>query len=154
MVNIMRKFAFILLILIPVTIAYANPTAQHPTSFAATIVVVIAALCLEIFITIGVLFFSGIAPVPAFFALFLGNICCYLVVLCPLVFYFKLHVVLVEIAVVSVEAAFIKLISLIAIFQSDTFERLKWRYAFLAAVLGNAASYYIGTIMAATGGLS
>lgn len=34
-----------------------------------------------------------------------------------------------------------------ALLQADTFTELKWRDAFLAAMLGNAGSYYIGTSM-------
>ena len=145
----MKRYTAIPLILILVTTAQANPCIhQSPASIAATIVVVIAALCLEIFITTGVLIFSGLALAPTFIALTIGNIISYLGVLSPLAYYFELHIVFVELVVVSVEAAFIKLISLFPVFQLDRFTDLKWRYAFLAAILGNASSYYIGTLMA------
>ena len=45
----MRRFALVLLILFPTSVAYANPFISSPTSFTATIVVVIAGLLLEIF---------------------------------------------------------------------------------------------------------
>ena len=114
---------------------------------AATIVVIIAALGLEVFITMGVLVFSGMALAPTLLALTLGNIGCYLGVLGPLFYHFELPIVLVEVAVVTVEAIFIKSLSLIGAFQLDRFDGLSWRRAFLAAALGNASSYYIGTLM-------
>lgn len=141
-----RRAAIVLLVLVPVGTAYGNPCVD-PVSEAATIVVVIAALGLEVFITMGVLGFSGMALAPTLLALTLGNIGCYLGVLGPLFYHFELPIILVEAAVVTVEAAFIKLISLVGAFQLDRFDGLRWRSAFLAALLGNASSYYIGTLM-------
>ena len=146
----MKRFALVLFILVTATIACANPCIQSPTSIVAAIVVVIAALFLEIFITTGVLLFSGMALAPTFLALIIGNTGSYVGVLSPLFYYFEAHIVLVELAVVSVEAAFIKLICLFAAFQLDSFDGLKWRYAFLSAILGNASSYYIGTLIGAS----
>ena len=142
----MRRVILILLILVPATAAYANPCIS-PTSIAATVVVVIAALCLEVFITSGILLFCGMAAVPTFFALLLGNVASYLGVLTPLAYHFETHVVLVEVAVVAVETIFIKLVSLVPLLQQDNFTGLKWRSALLAVMLGNASSYYIGTLM-------
>ncbi len=141
-----RRPVLILLIVLPAAVAQANPRID-PTSVAATFVVVLAAFFLEILITSGVLLFAGMAAVPTFAALVLGNVGSYFGVLGPLAFHFELHIVLVELAVVAAETAFIKLISLLALFQQDRFIGLKWRYAFLAALLGNASSYYIGTLM-------
>jgi hypothetical protein len=142
-----KRITFVLLVLVPVGVAYGNPCIVNPTSMAATIVVIIAALCLEIFITMGVLTFSGMALGPTFVALALRNIGSYLGVLGPLFYHFELPLVVVEVAVVAAEAVFIKLISLIGAFQLDRFDGLRWRSAFLAAILGNASSYYIGTLM-------
>jgi len=142
----MKIAVFILLILIPTTVAYANPSVS-PTAEAATVVVVIAALCLEIFLTMGVLIFSGLALGPTFLALVFGNIASYLGVLGPLAYHYELHLAFVEIAVVAAETLFIKLIALLGVFQQDTFTELRWRTAFIAAILGNASSYYIGTLM-------
>ena len=143
----MKRIVFILLVLVPAGVAYGNPCIVNPTSMAATIVVVIAALCLEIFITMGVLIFPGMALGPTFIALALGNVGSYLGVLSPLLYYFELPLVVVEVAVVTTEAVFIKLISSVGTFQLDRFDGLNWRRAFLAAALGNASSYYIGTLM-------
>lgn len=142
----MKRTIFILFVLVPAGVAYGNPCID-PASEAATIVVIIAALGLEVFITMGVLVFSGMALAPTLLALTLGNIGCYLGVLGPLFYHFELPIVLVEVAVVTVEAVFIKLISLVGTFQLDRFDGLRWRSAFLAATLGNASSHYIGTLM-------
>lgn len=80
-------------------------------------------------------------------ALIVGNIASYLGVRGPLVYYYQVHVGVAEAAVIAVETVFIKLVSLLAVFQADTFTELKWRYALLAAILGNASSYYIGTLI-------
>jgi hypothetical protein len=50
------------------------------------------------------------------------------------------------------ETCLIKLLSLFGPFQQDTFIGLKWRYALLAALAGNACSYYVGTLLAASSG--
>ena len=141
-----KRIVYMLLVLVPVGVAYGNPCVD-PASEAATMVVIVAALGLEVFITMGVLVFSGMALAPTLLALTLGNIGCYLGVLGPLFYHFELPLVLVEVVVVVVEAVFIKLISLIGTFQLERFDGLRWRSAFLAAILGNASSYYIGTLM-------
>ena len=50
------------------------------------------------------------------------------------------------------ETCLIKLLSLFGPFQQDTFIGLKWRYALLATLAGNACSYYVGTLLAASSG--
>ena len=142
-----RRIVIVLLVLLPAEATYGNPCIEPPTSIAATMVVVIAALGLEVFITMGVLVFSGMALARTLLALTLGNIGCYLGVLGPLFYHFELPILLVETAVVTVEAAFIKLISLGGVFQLGRFDGLRWRSALLATTLGNASSYYIGTLM-------
>lgn len=144
----MKKLLIIFVLLVHVTLANANPIVESPTTTAATIVCVIAGLLLEIFLTTGVLLFSGIALAPTFFVLIFGNIASYCLVLGPLAYIFNLHVIFVEIAVISVEATFIKLICHFSFFQQESFIDLKWRFAFLAAILGNASSYYVGTLIA------
>jgi hypothetical protein len=99
----MRKAAFFMLILVPATAAYANPCIESPTSIAAGIVVVLAALCLEAFIMSGVLLFSGMAAVPTFVALAVGNVGSYLGILLPLAYYFEVHIVVLEVVVIAVE---------------------------------------------------
>ena len=84
---------------------------------------------------------------PTFLVLVLGNIGSYLGVFSPLAYYFEVHIALVEVAVIAMEAAFIKLTSVLAVFQQDTFIGLEWRYALLTATSGNVSSYDIGTLL-------
>jgi hypothetical protein len=128
---------------------YANPVGIHPTHAAALVVVIIASLLLEVFVTTGVLLFLGISAVPAFFVLVIGNAVSYMGVLLPLYSEVK-SVLFVEIVIVLVEAGFIKLFSCFQWFQGASFAGLKWRYAFLAAIAGNACSYYFGTLIASS----
>ena len=144
----MKKFLFIFLLLTFASAAYANPIIVSPIPMGATIVCVIAALLLEAFLTTGALFFSGVAIGPTFLALIFSNVASYAGVLAPLAYYFEVHTLFVELAVICVETAFIKFVCRFGVFQQDTFNGLKWRYALLAAFVGNASSYYIGTLMA------
>jgi hypothetical protein len=135
------------LVLISAGTVQANPLGgPDPTKLVASIVVVSAALLLEVFVTTGVLLFCGMAVVPMFFALVLGNIVSYLGVALPL-YALVQRVWPVEIVIVAAEAVLIKLLSSFNLFQGDTFDGLKWRWALLAALAGNACSYYVGTLL-------
>jgi hypothetical protein len=141
--------AGLILVLVSAGTARANPLGVDPTQLAAGIVVVIAALLLEVFVTTGILLSCGIAIVPMFFALVLGNIVSYVGVALPL--YGRIeNLGLVETVIVAAETGFIKLLSLFGLFQGDTFDGLKWRSALFAALAGNACSYYVGTLIASS----
>lgn len=131
--------------------ALANPCGPHPTEFVAWTVVVLAAMALEVFVTTGFLLFSGLAPIPTAGVLVIVNAGSYLGIALPLYEAAK-SVWLVEVVVVLAETAIIKLLSLFGPFQQDTFTGLKWRYALLAALAGNACSYYVGTLLAGSSG--
>ena len=139
----------LVIVLVLASNACANPCGPHPTKLAAWIIVVGASLFLEVFVTTGFLFFSDIAVVPMFLALVLGNAISYLGILLPLYETTKL-VWLVEMVVVVAETLLIKGLSHIGLFQGDTFDGLRWRVAFLAAVAGNASSYYVATLLASS----
>ncbi len=141
----------ILVVLACTTVAPANPCGAAPTELAGWVVVVGASLLLEVFITTGFLLFSGIAVVPMFFALVLGNTVSYVGILLPLYEATK-TVWLVEVVIVAAEAALVKGLSHLPLFQGDTFDGLKWRSAFLSVLAGNACSYYIGTLLASSQG--
>ncbi len=144
--NRVSKLPALLIVLAIAGTAYANPCGPHPTELAAWIIVAGASLLLEVFITTGFLLFSGVAVVPMFFALVLGNVVSYIGILLPLYEATKI-VWLVEVVIVAVEAALVKGLSHIGLFQGDTFDGLKWRTAFLSVLAGNACSYYVGTVM-------
>ena len=74
----------LLLVLVCQTTAQANPCIEHPTRIAAWIVVVLAALALEVFVTTGFLLFAGLAVVPTAIALTLINAASYLGIVLPL----------------------------------------------------------------------
>jgi len=131
--------------------AHANPCGPHPTAVAAWIIVVLAAMVVEVCITTGVLLFSGLAVAPTALVLFPANLVSYAGIVLPLYSIAK-SVWLVEAVVLLAETGLIKLLSLFEPFQQDTFDGLKWRSALLAALAGNACSYYIGTLLAASPG--
>jgi hypothetical protein len=131
--------------------ARANPCGAHPGEIAAWIGVVVIAMALEVFVTTALLLFSGLSVVQMGFALFLINTASYLGIALPLYELAK-SIWLVEIVVILAETALIKLLSLFGPFQQDTFTGLRWRYALLAALAGNACSYYVGTLLAGASG--
>jgi hypothetical protein len=137
----------LLLVLVSAGTVRANPLGVNPTGMAAGVVVISAALLLEVFVTSGVLLFCGIAVVPMFCALVFGNIVSYLGIALPL-YALVQRVWPVEMTIVAAEAVLIKLLSSFNLFQGDTFDGLKWRWALLAALAGNACSYYVGTLLA------
>jgi len=147
--HVVRILFALLIVLAFAATAQANPIVSNPSEIAAYIVVVLAALFLEVLITAGFLLFSGIAVVPMGIALFLGNTVSYAGIVLP-VFAVAQSVWLVEVLVVLAETALIKLLSLFELFQQDTFYSLKWRHALLAALAGNACSYYVGTLLSAS----
>ncbi len=147
--NCARMLAPSVLVLALATTAQANPCITNPTQIAATVVVVIAALLLEVFVTTGLLLFWGIAVVPTFAALLVGNAVSYLGIVLP-VFTAAKCVWLVEVAVVAAETGFVKLLSRFDVFQGGAFEGLKWRSALLCVLVGNACSYYVGTLLASS----
>lgn len=147
-----RILPALLAVLALAPIAQANPCGPHPTKLAAWIIVVLAAMALEVFITTGFLLFSGLAVMPTAFVLFLGNTISYVGIVLPLYELAK-SIWLVEVVVLAAETGLIKLLSLFGPFQQDTFAGLKWRYALLAALAGNACSYYVGTLLAASSGV-
>ncbi|MEN6333145.1 MAG: hypothetical protein ABFE01_02730 [Phycisphaerales bacterium] len=126
--------------------AHANPCGPHPTGMVAWIVVVLAAMVVEVCITTGVLLFSGLAVAPTALVLFPANLVSYAGIVLPLYSIAK-SVWLAEVVVLAAETGLIKLLSLFEPFQHDTFDGLKWRSALLAALAGNACSYYVGTLL-------
>ena len=135
-----------LVVLISAGPVYANPLGPDPANLAAWIVVVIASLLLEVFVTTGFLFIAGIAVAPMFFALVIGNMISYVGI--AVLLYEAVKIAwLVEAVIVAAEASFIKLLRSFEFFQGDSFDGLKWRVAFLSALVGNACSYYVGTVL-------
>ncbi|HSV99048.1 MAG TPA: hypothetical protein VLI39_02680 [Sedimentisphaerales bacterium] len=145
--NSIRILPALAVVLVCTASAYANPCGPHPTEMAAWIIVVLAAMALEVLITTGFLLFSGLAVVPTALVLFLVNAVSYVGIVLPL-YEVARSIWLVEVVVLVAETGLIKLLSLFGPFQQDAFGGLKWRHALLAALAGNACSYYVGTLLA------
>ena len=145
----MRKWIVLFLLFFPATVAFANPVIVFdPISAFAYVMVLGSTLGLEVCITTILLLFFHMSPVPVFFALLIGNLAVYFGVFTVLLDAVP-SLLIAEVVIVTIEGAFIKLISFFDRFQLETFTRLKWRYAFISAVVGNVVSYYAGTIISA-----
>lgn len=134
------------------SIAQANPI-PSPDRVAKTVVgtvilvgVVAGLLFVESCLTAMLLLFAGLTGLRMLGALVVINVISYVLVLLPLL-HGGVWIYLAELAVVLVEAALIKLASAFEVFQADSFVRLKWRYALLVSLLGNAFSYLAGRMV-------
>ena len=105
-----------------------------------------SALWLEVSITTIILLFFNLSPVPVFVALLIGNLGVYFGLFGPLLDE-TTNLLMLEMMIVVIEGTFIKFISLIEAFQLETFTKLKWKYAFLSAAIGNVVSYYVGVVV-------
>ena len=141
----MKKWAIIFVLLFSAS-AFANPVFFDPVTDIRLVIVLVSTLGLEVFITTIILLFCHMALVPSLIALFLGNITMYFVIFLP-IFSVTENLLLAEVVIVAAEGTFIKIISLFDTFQLEDFKKLKWRTAFISALVGNALSYYVGTVL-------
>jgi hypothetical protein len=142
----MKKWIVFLILLYPAAAAFANPTGIDLSSLAGIVIFLFPVLALESFVVTAVLFCSHMAVVPSLFAIFIGNLAMYFIIFTPLLYTLN-NVPAAEILIIAIEGIYIKVISRFGVFQSDDFNGLKWRTAFIASGLGNALSYYIGTLI-------
>jgi hypothetical protein len=142
----MKKGIVFLMLLYPAAAAFANPTAIDPGTLIGLAIFLLPILALESFVVTGVLFFSRMAVVPSLAAVFIGNLVLYFIVFIPLLSDMN-NVPAAEILIAVIEGVYIKAISRFGVFQMDDFNGLKWRTAFIASAIGNALSYYIGTLV-------
>jgi hypothetical protein len=140
----MRNYAGLLVVLLPVSVASANPI--DPIGSVLGLVPVAYILALETIVGTFFLLFAGMSGVNTLPVLYVGNLVVYFAFFLPLR-HTGANVLFAETAVVAADGAFMKLLSTFDVFQSDTFTVLKWRYAFIIAALGNAISYYLGTMV-------
>jgi hypothetical protein len=96
-------------------------------------------------ITIALLFF-GMSPKPLFFAIFLGNVAIYFGIFWS-VYEIVENLLIAELIIVFMDAGFIKLLAGLDFFQLDSFRGIGWKVAVPVSIIGNALSYYIGTII-------
>ncbi len=128
-------------------VAYANPVVINPASLLAFWVVVLFALVVEAGIAALVVTFSGMSPLRVFLGFLAGNAGVYFFAFRPLLDRETIPLTALELGVVTVDAAVIKLLSAIEAFQRDNFTGLSWLRAIIAAVAGNAFSYFIGRVV-------
>ncbi len=141
------RSATVILALVAVPcIAYANPVVINPASLLAFWVVVLFALVVEAGIAALVVTFSGMSPLRVFLGFLAGNAAIYFFAFRPLLDRETIPLAALEFGVVTADAAVIKLLSTIEVFQSDSFTRLSWLRAVIAAGAGNAFSYFIGRV--------
>ncbi len=143
----MRKFVTVSLAIFAVPcIAYANPVVINPASLLAFWVVVFFALVVEAGISALVVTFSGMSPLRVFFGFLVGNAAIYLFAFRPLLEQERIPLTALEFGVLAADAAVIKFLSGFEVFQSDSFTKLSWWRALMAAGAGNAFSYFIGRV--------
>lgn len=139
----MKNWFFLILLASLAGQALANPIIYEPTHLIPYIYIVSSCLLVESCIAAFILFFLDLSPKPMAAALFVGNLIIYFTIFRP--FYQRVDSFLIsEVMIVVLDGILIKIISLNAAFQENTFKRLRWSSAFIVALIGNVVSYYAG----------
>jgi hypothetical protein len=145
--QVMKKLVFIIVLLFPATIAFANPTANpFPMDWVRSVIFYGSCFGAEVLLVATILYFCHMAVVPLLIALFTGNMVMYFVIFLPVLSKTG-NVPASEAVIVAVEGAFIKMLSWFDTFQLEDFKGLKWRSAFIIAAVGNLLSYYSGIVI-------
>lgn len=143
----MKKWVVFIVLLFPATVAFANPVIiPDPLNWVRFVIVFGSSFGSEVLITTIILFFCHMAVVPLLIALFVGNLVIYFIIFQPVLSVTE-NLLVAEVVIVVVEGAFIKMISSFDTFQLEDFKGLKWRTAFITAVVGNLLSYSAGTVI-------
>jgi len=144
----MRKLTLFIALLLPATVAYANPSSPfYPFDWVWGSIYYGGCFGPEVLLVVTILLFYHMDVFPVMVALFAGNILGYFFVFLPILEETG-NVFASEMIIVCVEAVFIKLLSLFERFQMDDFKRLGWITAFVVAAIGNYVSYYAGVMIA------
>jgi hypothetical protein len=148
----MKKTCIIAIVLWPLTKVLAstiggtpaeNALRQGSMEYFGALIVVFLSVPKILVMTIA-LTYSQMAFGYTFVALLLGNVAAQYFIRLPVADLLDYdYVVVADLAVAVVDAVYVKLLSCIDACQSFDFERLKWRYAALAAFLGNIVSFLI-----------
>jgi hypothetical protein len=136
-----------ILLLLPV-IARANPVMIDGQSAIAFGIVAFWALVIESAIATFALVSSGLLIVSSFGTFVFVNAVVFLVGFLPLCGQVSLW--LLEPGVVLVDAVALKLLTCAPFLQGDSFIGISWPRAFLASLLGNAASLFVGVLASGT----
>ncbi len=137
------RVAILLLLMLPLG-ACANPVMIDGQSLIAFAVVAFWALVIESGIITFALLPCGVLIVPAFITLILANVGLFLFGFLPLSSRVPLWIL--EPGVVLADAALVKLLTAAPFLQGGGFLYVSWRRAFVASLLGNVASFFIGVL--------
>jgi len=129
--------------------ARANPVSINPSSLIAFGVVAFWALLIEAGIVALALAVAGVSPLKMFAGFFLANLAVFIFIFYPLLQRRTLPLPALEGLVVALDTAAIMVLSRFALFQGDHYRGVSWWRAGVAALAGNAASYFVGAIASA-----
>lgn len=141
---VMRARLFILAWLLMPLIARANPVQVNGQSLIAFGIVAFWALVVESGIVTLAMVSTGVLVVPAFITLTLANVALFLFAFLPLTG--RVSLWFLEPGVVLADAVLIKLVTSAPFLQGSGFLGVSWRRAFMASLLGNTASFFVGVM--------
>jgi hypothetical protein len=137
------RIVIAVLLFLPV-IARANPVMIDGQSLIAFGIVAFWALVIESGIATLAVVSSGLLIVPSFCTLIAANVALFLFGFLPLTG--RVSLWLLEPGVVLADAFLLKLVAAAPFLQRGEFVGVSWRRALVAALLGNATSFFIGVI--------
>jgi hypothetical protein len=140
----MKTRLFIFLLLMMPLIVRANPVMVNGQSLLAFGIVAFWALVIESGIVTLALVSSGLLILPSFGALLVANCSFFLFGFMPLTG--RVSLWFLEPGVVIADALLIKLVVSAPFLQGGSFVGVTWRRAFIASLIGNAASFFIGVL--------
>ena len=140
----MRRWVFIVICVLLPMVMRANPYIVNPSSLIAFGVVAASALIVEAGVVALLLAFAGLAPLRMFVGFLLANVAIFMFIFWPLQGRVSLPVL--EALVVIIDAACIKLLSKLAVFQGDSYRNVGFLFAGATSLAGNAVSFCIGVM--------
>lgn len=141
---IMRARLFIAFLFMMPLVVHANPVSINGQSLIAFAIVAFWALVIESGIVTFSLFSCGFLIVPLFGTLILANVAFFLFAFLPLTG--RVSLWFLEPGVVLADACLVKLVASAPFVQSGGFIGVSWRRAFVASLLGNVASFFVGVL--------
>lgn len=140
----MRTWIFIALLLLMPLAVRANPVQIDGQSAIAFAIVAFWALVIESGLVTLALVSTGVLIVPLFFTLIAANVALFLFAFLPLTS--RVSLWLLEPSVVLADAVLIKLVVAAPFLQGGGFLGVSWRRAFVASLIGNVASLFVGVL--------
>jgi len=141
---IMRTRLFITLLLLMPLVLRANPVQIDGESAIAFGIVAFWALVIESALVTLVLITRGLLIGPSFVCLISANIAVFIFAFLPLSG--RVSLCFLEPGVVVVDSIAIKLVTAAPFLQGESYVGVSWRRSFIASLLGNAASFFVGVL--------